>query len=313
MRHNIGDIIGGTKKMLRVYDLIAKIAPTTTTVLILGETGTGKELVARAIHQLSKRAYQSFVKIDCTALPETLLESELFGYKKGAFTDARFDKPGKFELADKGTIFLDEIGELPVTIQAKLLRFLEDSVFEPLGGLASVRVDVRIITATNRDLQSAILQGRFRKDLYYRLNVFPIRLPDLQERLDDIPLLVEHFITRYNEQLDKNIHGIDKEVRHLFQTFTWPGNVRQLRHVLEYACINCPGNRIKIEHLPDEIRIQGVEQRGSLYRGSALEESEKKVLADCLRKNNYKRNATANELHISRITLWRKMKKYGLI
>jgi transcriptional regulator with PAS, ATPase and Fis domain len=313
MRKHLDTIIGQAKNMQRVYDLIEKIAPMTTTVLILGETGTGKELVARAIHRMSMRAYQSFIKVDCTALPETLLESELFGYKKGAFTDARFDKPGKFELADKGTIFLDEIGELPMSIQAKLLRVLEENIFEPLGGLSSVHVDVRIITATNRNLQKAILQGHFRKDLYYRLNVFPIRLPDLQERVDDIPLLIDHFIARFNIQLDKKIHGVDNEVLTFFKTFAWPGNVRQLRHALEYACINCTGSTVRLAHLPDDFKMQPGEHENVHYRGDPLEETERKVIVECLQKNHYNRHATAQQLRISRITLWRRMKKYNIL
>jgi len=299
--------------MQRVYDHIEKIAPLSTTVLVLGETGTGKELVARAIHKNSKRVYQSFVKVDCTALPETLLESELFGYKKGAFTDARFDKPGKFEVADKGTVFLDEIGELPLSIQAKLLRVIEESTFEPLGGLKSVRVDVRIIAATNRDLQEAIRLGLFRKDLYYRLNVFPIVMPDLHERIEDIPLLIDHFVDRFNVRYGKEIQGLDKGVEELFKTYLWPGNVRQLRHVLEFAYISCDGTRITIADLPDEIRAQRQDNYDYGFKVDPLAHAEKQVLEEYLRENNNDRSRTAVRLGISRVTLWRKMKKYGLL
>lgn len=312
-RKKFDDIIGRADNMQRVYDLIEKIASTTTTVLIQGATGSGKELAARAIVRYSPRKYQSFIKIDCTALPETLLESELFGYKKGAFTDARIDKPGKFDLADKGTIFLDEIGEIPMSIQAKLLRVLEENVFEPLGGLTSVRIDVRIITATNRNLQDEMNKGLFRKDLFYRLNVFPITLPELKEHIEDLPLLTEHFIARFNIQFMKNVKKTERKVMELFMTYSWPGNVRQLRHVLEYAFINCTGDTIKVEHLPDEIRVHAWEYRTDQSIDDPFQASEKKVLIETLKKYNNNRKKTAQTLHCSRVTLWRKMKKYGLI
>lgn len=312
MRKKFNDIIGKTEIMQRVYNRIEKIAPLTATVLILGETGTGKELVARAIHMHSLRAYQSFVKVDCTALPETLLESELFGYKKGAFTDARFDKPGKFELADKGTVFLDEIGELPFSIQAKLLRVLEEQAFEPLGGLKSVRVDVRIIAATNRDLQQGIHAGDFRKDLYYRLNVFPIVMPELQERTGDIPLLVDHFIDLFNGQYGKKIKGLNNAVQDLFYAYPWPGNVRQLRHAIEFACINSAGTMITPADLPDDFRLYAKHRIEQKFKGDPLEQAEQRELEKYLQANDYDRNKTARVLGISRVTLWRKMKKYNI-
>jgi transcriptional regulator with PAS, ATPase and Fis domain len=312
MRTRLDDILGKAECMQRVYDHVIKIAPLSINVLILGETGTGKELVARAIHAHSSRAYQSFIKVDCTAIPETLLESELFGYKKGAFTDARFDKPGKFELADKGTVFLDEIGELPLSVQAKLLRVLEDNVFEPLGGVKSVRVDVRIIAATNRDLQQSTRTGHFRRDLYYRLNVFPITMPELQERLEDIPLLVEHFIGTCNQQYGKRIRGLHHTVEDIFVTYPWPGNVRQLRHAIEFACINSSGQHIRLVDLPDDLRAYASPRDDREVIGNPFEQAEYQILTKYLRANAHDRNRTAHALHMSRVTLWRKMKKYGL-
>jgi len=313
MRTKFEDIIGKADSMQRVYEHIITIAPLTATVLILGETGTGKELVARAIHRRSNRAYQSFVKVDCTALPETLLESELFGYKKGAFTDARYDKPGKFELADKGTVFLDEIGELPLSIQAKLLRVLEEHVFEPLGALKSVRVDVRIIAATNQDLQKGIATGVFRKDLFYRLNVFPIVMPELKERTGDIPLLVDHFIDHFNVRYKKNIQGLNSAVQTLFCSYPWPGNVRQMRHALEFACINCTGKKITFIDLPDDLRLHSTQRTDHDFKGNPLEYAEKQMLEKYLNEHTNDREKTARALGISRVTLWRKMKKYHLL
>ena len=312
MRTRFDDIIGKADSIQRVYDHILKVAPLSTNVLILGETGTGKELVARSIHAHSRRAYQSFIKVDCTALPETLLESELFGYRKGAFTDARIDKPGKFELADKGTVFLDEIGELPMSVQAKLLRVLEENMFEPLGGVKSMRVDVRIIAATNRDLQQSMQNGHFRKDLFYRLNVFPIIMPELQKRSGDIALLVAHFISRFNDQYDKNIKGLSKEVEQLFQAYPWPGNVRQLRHAIEFACINSTGTKIALADLPDDLRAYSRSHDDQKVIDNPLEQAEYRVLTTHLAAHANDRNRTARALGISRVTLWRKMKKYGL-
>ncbi len=313
LRYSFANIIGKDKKMQEMYSLLDVVSPTSTTILIMGETGTGKELVARAIHHNSSRKNNPFIKVDCTALPETLLESELFGYKKGAFTDAKKDKPGKFELADKGTIFLDEIGELPPSIQAKLLRVLEEHEFEPLGGIKTVKVDVRIITATNRDLQQAIKQGKFREDFYYRLNVVPITLPPLRERTEDIPLLIEHFIKIFGKRFNKTITNVSSDAMDLLLDYPWPGNVRQLEHAIEHAFIHCTGRIIQTGHLPDEIN-----QKSSLLINriinteDPIKEIEKEVIHSALRRNNWDREKTAKKLKISRITLWRKMKKYEI-
>lgn len=313
LKYRFGDIIGKDKKMQEVYDLIETISPTSTTVLILGETGTGKELVARAIHHNSQRKYKSFIKLDCTALPETLLESELFGYKKGAFTDARTDKPGKFEMADGGTIFLDEIGEIPPSTQAKLLRALEERAFEPLGSIKTVRIDVRIIAATNRDLQKAIGQGKFREDFYYRLNVYPITMPALRERPEDIHLLIEHFIETFGKRFAKKITQVSKDAMDLLTDYPWPGNVRQLKHAIEYASINCKGGVIEARHLPEAIKQESkVLVDKILKTANPLQEIEKEVIIDTLRRNKSNRGKTAKVLKISRATLWRKMQKHNI-
>jgi transcriptional regulator with PAS, ATPase and Fis domain len=242
----------------------------------------------------------------------TLLESELFGYKKGAFTDARTNKPGKFELADEGTIFLDEIGEIPWSIQAKLLRVLEEFAFEPLGSIETVRVNVRLIAATNRDLQKAMEQGVFRKDLYYRLNVFSIRLPALRERKDDIPLLVTSFVEYFNEVSDKVINSVSKASMDLLCEYEWPGNVRQLRHALEYAFIYCKGAVIQPEHLPEEITRKLSNLSDILDEDNPREEIERRMILEALKKYGFRRSRVAKILRMSRTTLWRKIKKYKL-
>ncbi len=313
LRYSFANIIGKDKKMQEMYSLLDVVSPTSTTILIMGETGTGKELVARAIHHNSSRKNNPFIKVDCTALPETLLESELFGYKKGAFTDAKTDKPGKFELADSGTIFLDEIGELPPSIQAKLLRVLEEHEFEPLGGIKTVKIDVRIITATNRDLQQAIKQGKFREDFYYRLNVVPITLPPLRERTEDIPLLIEHFIKIFGKRFNKTITNVSSDAMDLLLDYPWPGNVRQLEHAIEHAFIHCTGRIIQTGHLPDEItQKSSLSVDRILKTEDPIEKIEKEVILEALKRNNWDREKTAKILKISRITLWRKMKKYSI-
>jgi transcriptional regulator with PAS, ATPase and Fis domain len=312
-RGSFHNIIGKNERMQKVYDLIETVGPTLTTVYITGETGTGKELVARAIHDCSKRSFNSFLKVDCTALPDTLLESELFGYKRGAFTDARFNKPGKFELADRGTIFLDEIGEIPLPVQAKLLRVLEDQAFEPLGATRTVRVDIRIIIASNRDLKKEVKRETFRKDLYYRLNAFPIELPKLSERRDDIPSLVDHFLGRVKTGSCGKISGVSPEVMDLLMDLPWPGNIRQLKHAIEYAAINCQEGMIKITHLPRELLNNTADENElSINEPGSINEIDKNIVIETLKRNRLKISKTAVELGISRTTLWRKMHKYHL-
>jgi PAS domain S-box-containing protein len=312
-KYSYEKIIGKDKKMQEVYGLLETISPINTTVLITGETGTGKELVARAIHHNSPRKHKPFVKIDCSAIPETLIESELFGYMKGAFTDARADKPGKFQLADKGTIFLDEIGNIPLSVQAKLLRIIEEQTFEPLGGVKTIGVDVRIIAATNLDLQKSIAQGTFRQDLYYRINVLTVTLPPLRARSGDIPQLVNHFITVFNEKFGKAISRLSQDAMDVLIDYPWPGNVRQLEHAIEHAFIHCTGRTIQTRHLPEDIKQKSSPLIDKLLtKENPIDEIEKEVIIEALKRNHWDREKTAKILKISRITLWRKMRKYEI-
>jgi len=312
-RYSFSNIIGRNARMQEIYNLIQTVSETSSTVLIQGETGTGKELVARAIHYNSSRKDKPFIKVSCAALPETLLESELFGYKRGAFTGAVKDKPGRFELADKGTIFLDEIGEIPLSIQVKLLRVLEEQEIEPLGSTRPIKVDVRIIAATNRDLKKAVREGKFREDLYYRLNVVSILLPPLRERQEDIPLLVRHFIKKFNKRMGKEIDSVSKEAMDALIDYAWPGNVRELENAIEHAFIYCKGRVIEVKDLPKEvIKSKGLLEK-SLTSENPLEEMEKEIILEALKYTRGDRGKVASMLKISRTTLWRKMKKYGII
>jgi len=313
-RYSFDNIMGKSSKMQELYELLEDVCESEAVVLIQGESGTGKDLVARAIHYNSPRRDKPFIKVNCAALPEPLLESELFGHVKGAFTSAIKDKPGRFELADKGTIFLDEIGELSLAMQVKLLRVLEEQRFERVGGVKTIQVDVRIIAATNRNLPEAMAEGTFREDLYYRLDVVPLHLPPLRDRIDDIPLLAEHFIAKLNQKTGKRILSISPQAMELLLDYEWPGNVRQLENVIERAFVYCRGPMLSVEHLPKEIR--GVERKlidSALESDSPLEQVEKQTILRALEKNNWKRGDTANELKIDRTTLWRKMKKYQII
>jgi nitrogen regulation protein NR(I) len=247
-------IIGNSPGIVELYSMIDRVASTPTTVLLTGESGTGKELVARALHENSARADKPFIKVNCAAIPRELIESELFGYERGAFTGAVSSKPGRFELANGGTLFLDEIGEIPIEMQVKLLRALQESEFERVGGIKTIRVDVRLVAATNRELKKQITQGAFREDLYYRLNVVPIRLPALRDRRDDIALLVTHFIEKFNQRLRKQVKGVDEQATEILSTYPWPGNIRELENVIERAVLFCDENLICPEDLPSEVR-----------------------------------------------------------
>jgi two-component system response regulator AtoC len=247
-------IIGQSSSILDLYAVLDRVADTPTTVLITGESGTGKELVARALHESSSRRDKSFIKVNCAAIPKDLMESELFGYERGAFTGAVGSKPGRFELASGGTLFLDEIGSIPVEMQVKLLRALQESEFERVGGVRTIRVDVRLIAATNSDLKKEIAQGSFREDLYYRLNVVPIRLPSLRERATDIPLLVDHFIGKFNTRLKKEIDGVEPAALSRLIAYPWPGNIRELENVVERAVLFCDGDELHLSDLPVEVR-----------------------------------------------------------
>jgi len=300
------NIVGASEPMQQVFQLVREVARTDATVLIQGETGTGKELVARAIHQLSNRADKPLVTVNCAALPEGLLESELFGHVKGAFTGALSDRLGRFEAADGGTLFLDEVAEIPPMIQVKLLRVLQERVFERVGENKPRRTDARLISATNKNLSDMVSEGRFREDLFYRLNVFPIHVPSLRERVDDIPLLVHRLLSRIADRHGTAVPGISDDVLRLFRSYRWPGNVRELQAALEYAMIRSQGATIDVHHLPPSI-VQPSEL--AVARNCILDEQ---AIRMALEKHRYNRTAAAKELGISRITLWRRMRDWDI-
>jgi two-component system response regulator AtoC len=304
------ELIFAGRTMEEVQKLVRDVAATNANVLIYGESGTGKELVARTIHGLSSRREAGFIPLNCAAVPENLLESELFGHEKGAFTGAVQARQGKFELARGGTIFLDEIGEMPLALQAKLLRVLQERVFERVGGNREIKADVRVIAATNRNLQTEVAERRFREDLYYRLNVFPIDLPPLRERRDAIPPLADYFLRRFSQQIGKKLEGIDKEALNAMKTYDWPGNVRELQNVIERAVILATGC-IRLANLPGELFRSGTpEQQQSK---DILESTEREIIQKALHKHGGNRRLAAEELGISRRTLQYKLKKYGLL
>ena len=318
-RFGLSNIIGRDYRMLKMYDLIESVADTRTTVLILGESGTGKTMTARAIHQLSSRRDKPFVEVACGALPDTLLESELFGHVAGAFTGATHDKVGKFLQADGGTIFLDEIATASPSLQVKLLRVIQDREFEPVGGTQTYKVDVRLIFATNQDLEELVRRGEFRQDLYYRINVVTITQPPLRERIGDIPLLVEHFLKEFNEQTGKNVKRFDDQAMQLMRRYHWPGNVRELINVVERAVVLCKGDIITVNDLPESLRRDDPAgaQRLALSVGAnslkaALAAPERQIILEALEANGWNRQATARMLGINRTTLYKKMKKYGI-
>ncbi|RMG37475.1 MAG: sigma-54-dependent Fis family transcriptional regulator [Planctomycetota bacterium] len=317
-RYGLNNIIGRDYKMLKLYDMIEAVADTRTTVLILGESGTGKTMTARAIHQLSSRRDKPFVEVACGALPDTLLESELFGHVAGAFTGATTDKMGKFLQADGGTLFLDEIATASPSLQVKLLRVLQDREFEPVGGTKTYKVDVRLILATNQDLEDLVRQGKFREDLYYRINVITLTQPPLRERIGDIPLLAEHYLKEFNEQNGKKVKRFDDAAMQAMQRYHWPGNVRELINVVERAVVLCKGDVITLQDLPETLRRDDSTIRGLAARAGAgslkeaLVEPERQIIIDALEANGWNRQATAKALGINRTTLYKKMKKYGI-
>ena len=247
-------IIGTSAGISELYAVLERVADTPTTVLLTGESGTGKELVARALHTHSSRSDKAFIKVNCAAIPKELIESELFGYERGAFTGAVSSKPGRFELANGGTLFLDEIGEIPIEMQVKLLRALQESEFERVGGIKTIHVDVRLVAATNRDLKKLIAAGSFREDLFYRLNVVPIRLPALRERVADIPALTEHFLGKFNERLKKHVSGVEPDALDALSAYSWPGNIRELENVIERAVLFCDAPKLRAQDLASEVR-----------------------------------------------------------
>lgn len=313
-------VVGRTHQMQRVFDLIDAVADSPVTVLMHGETGTGKSLIARALHERSRRREGPYVEVSCGAIPETLLESELFGHVKGAFTGAMSNKDGKFRAASGGTIFLDEISCASPSLQMKLLRVLQERKFEPLGSNRTSTVDVRVILATNLDLKKEVAAGRFREDLYYRINVVTIELPALRERGADIPLLCEHFIGKYAGRYGKSVRGVSRSALRIMQQYRWPGNVRELENCVERAVVLSRNHELKPDDLPPEIVNEvGVEvsRTGDAANAptlkEALAEPERRIIKAALEANNWNRSATAEHLNINRTTLYKKMKRYGLL
>jgi len=311
-KFQVGDLTSRSPLMQRLFEVLPAIALSPSTVLILGETGTGKELVARTIHSLSPRNRGPFIAVNCGALPDTLLESELFGYKAGAFTGAYKDKPGRFALAKGGSIFLDEIGEVSPALQVRLLRVLQERMYEPLGATNSEPADVRIIVATNKDLAEQTRQGLFREDLYYRVNVVRVELPPLRRRKEDIPLLVDQFVARFNRLQQKSVQGVCAEAISLLMAYDWPGNIRELENVIERAFILCSDGPIGISHLPGELTSHGVMMGANTDIRSAHNILDAQAIRAALERNSFNRLAAARKLGIHKTTLFRRMKKLGI-
>jgi PAS domain S-box-containing protein len=310
-RHTFEDIVSKSEKMLKLFSILPQIAASSSTVLIEGGSGTGKELVARAIHNNSPKRGGPFVAVNCGALPDNLCESELFGYKAGAFTDAKRDKLGRFAMAQGGSIFLDEIGDISSAVQMRLLRVLEERVYEPLGSNRSVRTDARVIAATHRNLAGLVEQGVFREDLYFRINVIKLFLPPLSERKEDIPLLVEHFVDHFNHLNGRGIAGVTQEAMAALMFYDWPGNVRELENAIEHAFVLCRKELIELQHLPEHVMPKngtaGVPIR------LTLKEAEKRTIEQALARNEWRRMATAAELGIDKNTLRRKIQRLGIV
>ena len=310
--HTLDNMIGKSGEMQKVFTLIKKVAPTKASVLITGESGVGKELVADAIHNLSPRSAHEMIKVHCAALSETLLESELFGHEKGAYTGAEKMQKGRFELAHESTIFLDEIGEVNAGVQVKLLRVLQDHKIIRVGGEKTIDIDVRVIAATNRDMEKEVKEGRFREDLYYRLNVVHIAVPPLRERRDDIPLLLNSFLKEYAKENGKNITGIDNRARALLYKYDWPGNIRELRNCIESAVVMCGGSEITPEDLPPTVSASIAAPSITIPVGTTLDDAEKAIICENLAANKGNKSKTADILGIGRKTLHRKLQEYGI-
>jgi PAS domain S-box-containing protein len=309
------DIISKNAKMRQIFQTLPNIAQSDATVLLQGRSGTGKELFATAIHNLSPRSNGPLVTVNCGAIPEQLLESELFGHVKGAFTDAKQDRAGRFKTAEGGSILLDEIGDTPLSLQVKLLRVLEQREYQPLGAETTEKADVRVIAATNQDLDTLVSEGKFREDLFYRLNVILIQIPDLRERKEDISLLIDHFIARFNQRMGRSITGVTDNVINVLMRYDYPGNVRELENILEHAYIISSGPYISIDDLPPHLtqKKQAVFQaRPPIFSSSGSLESEKDRISECLKRNYYSIPKAAQEMNIHRTTLWRKVKKLGI-
>jgi len=316
-RHSFLDIISKNKEMQRLFGILEQISESDATVLLEGESGTGKELFAKAIHSLSPRKKSPMITINCGSLPDTLLESELFGYKAGAFTDAKRDKPGRLALAKKGTVFLDEIGDISPALQVRLLRVLQDRIYEPLGSTASEKADVRVVVATNRNLEKLVKDGTFREDLYYRINVVKLVLPSLRKRKEDIPLLAEHFLRKFGRLSGKEIQGLSPEVFPILMSHDFPGNVRELENIIEYATVVCKNHWIGIEHLPDYLSKEWTDMKKMAVKDpnrdvSSWNDMERSYIYEVLRKNNWSRSGTASQMGIHTTTLWRKIKRLNI-
>jgi len=311
-RFQVGEICSRSPSMKKVLEVLPRLAESESTVLLQGETGTGKELVARAIHGLSPRQKGPFVAVNCGALPDTLLESELFGYKAGAFTGATRDKPGRFALARGGTLFLDEIGEVSPALQVRLLRVLQERQYEPLGGTRTEQANVRIITATNRDLEALVEAGSFRQDLYYRIKVMKLELPPLRQRRDDIPLLVSHFITVFNALQSKEITGVSHDVLGVLQAHDYPGNVRELQNIIEHAFVLLSRGQIELQHLPEEL-VPTTPSPGQGTVGEAIQAVERQAILDALARSGGNRLHAARSLGLHKSTFFRKVRQLGLV
>ena len=311
-KYGFENILGTSAAMQEVFDTIRQAAPTRATVLIQGESGTGKELVARALHQCSPRAQGPFIPVHCAALSPTLLESELFGHEKGAFTGAQERRRGRFEMADGGTLFLDEIGEIDPSLQVKILRVLEERKFERVGGTETLHVDVRLVAATNRDLKKMVEEGKFREDLFYRLFVVNLTLPPLREREGDIVLLAQHYLKALAAEHGKKASGITPDAMDLLSAYPWPGNVRELRNVIERMVVLGSGEKLTVRDLPPSFRLAAGRAESAARPGSALRDAERQLIEEALRKNKGSRTKAAQDLGISRRTLHRKINEFGL-
>ncbi len=305
------DIVSKNAQMWQLFDIIPQVAESSSTVLIEGESGTGKELIARVIHQLSPRAEKNFVAINCGGLPDSLLESELFGYKAGAFTDARRDKMGRIALAEGGTLFLDEIGDISPAFQVKLLRFLQERTYEPLGSVETLKANVRIIAATNKNLEELVESGIFRKDLYYRIKVIRLHIPPLRQRKEDIPLLIDHFIKRFNNLQGKKIQGVAPEVLEILMNHSFPGNVRELENIIEHAFVLCNEPIIQEKHLPIDLFEHHLNEEKDAY-SKKLQDMEAELIIRTLKEHNWNRQAAARALNMHKTTLFRKIKRLGI-
>jgi len=311
-RFQMGDMVSSSEKMQKIFNILPQIAESDSTVLLEGETGTGKELTARAIHNLSPRKNEPFVAINCGALPDTLLESELFGYKAGAFTNAVKDKPGHFALAEGGTIFLDEISDTSPAFQVRLLRVLEEREFQPLGGVKKVTANIRIIASSNKTLSEMVDKGLFRQDLFYRINVVRLKLPPLRERMEDIPLLMDFFINKYNRIKGKAVSGVDKDVVESLMAHQFPGNIRELENIMEHAFVLCSEGNIQLQHLPGYLSLSSVSTDECKIENDLIKSAEIKVITEALKRNHYNRKAAAADLGIHKSTLFRKINKLGI-